>query len=59
MFNPPLKKTKSLKEDQYEYDEANKLGQGSFARVYRGVIKKNNRVVAIRFLPLTLIKQYG
>ena len=54
-----LTKTKSLKEGAYEYDENNKLGEGSFAKVYKGVITKNKRVVAIRLLPLTLIDQYG
>jgi serine/threonine protein kinase len=50
---------KSLKDGAYEYDEKNKLGEGSFAKVYKGIITKNKRVVAIRLLPLKLIDQYG
>lgn len=50
---------KSLKDGAYEYSEKDLLGEGSFASVYRGVITKNGRVVAVRLLPLKLIKQYG
>ena len=50
---------KTLKNGEYEYRESDFLGEGSFAKVYKGVIVKNQRVVAIRLLPLKLIKQYG
>jgi hypothetical protein len=50
---------KTLKNGEYEYREGDFLGEGSFAKVYKGVIVKNQRVVAIRLLPLKLIKQYG
>lgn len=54
-----MDRVKSLKNGEYEYSEKDKLGEGSFAHVYKGIITKNNRVVAVRLLPLTLIKQYG
>ena len=54
-----MDRVKSLKNGEYEYCEKDKLGEGSFAHVYKGVITKNNRVVAVRLLPLTLVKQYG
>jgi hypothetical protein len=50
---------KSLKNGAYEYSESDFLGEGSFAKVYKGIITKNNRVIAVRILPLKLIKQYG
>lgn len=50
---------KNLKNGEYEYSESDFLGEGSFAKVYRGTIVKNGRVVAVRLLPLKLIKQYG
>jgi serine/threonine protein kinase len=50
---------KTLKNGEYEYSESDFLGEGSFAKVYRGVIVKSKRVVAVRLLPLKLIKQYG
>lgn len=50
---------KSLKDGAYQYREADFLGEGSFAKVYKGVIVKNQRVVAVRLLSLKLIKQYG
>lgn len=50
---------KTLKNGEYEYRETDFLGEGSFAKVYRGVIAKSQRVVAVRLLPLKLIKQYG
>lgn len=52
-------KIKTLKDGEYEYDESDLLGEGSFAIVYKGIITKNNRVIAVRLLPLNLIKQYG
>jgi serine/threonine protein kinase len=52
-------KVKSLKDGAYEYSESDKLGEGSFAKVYKGIITKNKRIVAIRLLPLTLIDEYG
>lgn len=54
-----FEKIKSLKNGAYEYDQRNKLGEGSFAKVYKGIITKDKRVVAIRLLPLKLIDQYG
>ena len=51
--------TKCLKNGAYEYNEKDFLGEGSFAKVYKGIITKNNRVIAVRILPLKLIKQYG
>lgn len=50
---------KTLKNGEYEYRESDFLGEGSFAKVYKGVIVKSQRVVAVRLLPLKLIKQYG
>ncbi len=50
---------KTLKNGEYEYSETDFLGEGSFAKVYKGVIVKSQRVVAVRLLPLKLIKQYG
>ena len=50
---------KSLKDGQYEYRESDFLGEGSFAKVYRGVIVKTQRVIAVRLLSLKLIKQFG
>jgi serine/threonine protein kinase len=50
---------KSLKNGGYEYNEHDKLGEGSFAVVYKGVITKNRRIVAIKLLPLKLIDEYG
>lgn len=50
---------KTLKNGEYEYRETDFLGEGSFAKVYKGVIVKSQRVVAVRLLPLKLIKQYG
>jgi serine/threonine protein kinase len=50
---------KTLKNGEYEYRESDFLGEGSFAKVYRGLIVKSQRVVAVRLLPLKLIKQYG
>ena len=50
---------KTLKNGEYEYKETDFLGEGSFAKVYRGLIVKTERVVAVRLLPLKLIKQYG
>jgi serine/threonine protein kinase len=50
---------KSLKDGEYEYRETDFLGEGSFAKVYRGVIVKTQRVIAVRLLSLKLIKQYG
>ena len=52
-------RVKSLKNGEYEYREKEKLGEGSFAHVYKGIITKNKRVIAVRLLPLTLVKQYG
>lgn len=54
-----MQKIKSLKDGAYEYSENDLLGEGSFASVYKGIITKNNRLVAVRLLPLDLIKQYG
>ena len=54
-----MPKIKTLKDGAYEYDEKDLLGEGSFAIVYKGIITKNNRVVAVRLLPLNLVKQYG
>lgn len=54
-----MDKTKILKDGAYEYNVKDLLGEGSFAKVYKGIITKNNRVVAVRLLPLDLIKQYG
>ena len=54
-----MSKIKTLKDGEYEYNEKDLLGQGSFAFVYKGIITENNRVVAVRLLPLNLIKQYG
>jgi serine/threonine protein kinase len=51
--------TKSLKNGEYDYNETDFLGEGSFAKVYRGIIVKTKRVIAVRMLPLKLIKQYG
>ncbi len=51
--------TKSVKNGEYEYKESDFLGEGSFAKVYRGIIVKTQRVIAVRLLPLKLIKQYG
>jgi serine/threonine protein kinase len=51
--------TKSLKNGEYDYKETEFLGEGSFAKVYRGIIVKTQRVIAVRMLPLKLIKQYG
>ena len=50
---------KTLKNGEYEYRETDFLGEGSFAKVYKGVIVKSQRVVAVRLLSLKLIKQYG
>ena len=50
---------KALKDGEYAYSEQDFLGEGSFAKVYRGTITKNKRVVAVRLLSLKLIKQYG
>ena len=50
---------KSLKNGEYEYRETDFLGEGSFAKVYRGVIVKTQRVIAVRLLSLKLIKQFG
>jgi serine/threonine protein kinase len=51
--------TKVLKNGEYIYDEKDFLGEGSFAKVYKGVITKSKRVIAVRLLPLNLIKKYG
>lgn len=50
---------KSLKNGEYEYRETDFLGEGSFAKVYKGIIVKSQRVVAVRLLSLKLIKQFG
>lgn len=50
---------KSLKNGEYEYRESDFLGEGSFAKVYRGIIVKTQRVIAVRLLSLKLIKQFG
>lgn len=50
---------KTLKDGQYEYCESDFLGEGSFAKVFKGIIVKTQRVIAVRILPLKLIKQYG
>ena len=50
---------KSLKDGEYTYSENDFLGEGSFAKVFKGRIEKNNRVIAVRLLSLKLIKQYG
>jgi serine/threonine protein kinase len=50
---------KSLKNGEYTYSESDFLGEGSFAKVYKGLIVKTSRVIAVRLLPLKLIKQYG
>lgn len=50
---------KSLKNGEYHYSEADFLGEGSFAKVYKGTIAKNHRVIAVRLLSLSLIKQFG
>ena len=50
---------KALKDGEYVYSEQDFLGEGSFAKVYKGSITKNKRVVAVRLLSLKLIKQYG
>lgn len=50
---------RTLKNGEYEYRESDFLGEGSFAKVYKGVIVKSQRVVAVRLLSLKLIKQYG
>lgn len=50
---------KSLKDGAYQYRETDFLGEGSFAKVYKGVIVKTQRVIAVRLLSLKLIKQFG
>jgi serine/threonine protein kinase len=50
---------KSLKDGAYQYREIDFLGEGSFAKVYKGVIVKTQRVIAVRLLSLKLIKQFG
>lgn len=50
---------KSLKDGAYQYKESDFLGEGSFAKVYKGVIVKTQRVIAVRLLSLKLIKQFG
>ena len=50
---------KSLKNGEYEYNEKDFLGEGSFAKVYKRIIVKSQRVIAVRILSLNLIKQYG
>lgn len=50
---------KSLKNGEYEYKESDFLGEGSFAKVYKGIIVKTQRVIAVRLLSLKLIKQFG
>ena len=50
---------KALKNGEYEYREKDFLGEGSFAKVYKGIIVKTKRVIAVRLLSLKLIKQFG
>jgi len=50
---------KSLKNGEYEYNESDFVGQGAFAKVYKGIIVKDNKTIAVRILPLNLIKKYG
>lgn len=51
--------TKLLKNGDYEYKEKDFVGEGAFAKVYKGVITKTQKVIAVRILPLNLIKKYG
>lgn len=51
--------TKLLKNGEYEYNEKDFVGEGAFAKVYKGVITKTQKVIAVRILPLNLIKKYG
>jgi serine/threonine protein kinase len=49
-----------LKNGEYSYEkDKGLLGKGSFGSVYKGIITKNNEVVAIKAMSLQLIKQYG
>ena len=51
--------TKVLKNGEYEYREKDFVGEGAFAKVYKGIFTKTDKVIAVRILPLNLIKKYG
>jgi hypothetical protein len=48
--------SKLLKNGEYEYSEKDFIGKGSFAKVYKGIITKTQKVIAVRIMSLGLIK---
>lgn len=49
-----------LKNGDYSYDkEKGFLGKGSFGSVFRGVIVKTGKVIAIKVMSLAMITQIG
>ncbi len=49
-----------LKNGEYSYnEETGRIGKGAFGSVYRGVITKTDKVVAIKIISLSLISKVG
>lgn len=44
---------------KYEYEMANRLGQGAFAEVYKGLNKETGEVVAIKVIKRSILARYG
>ena len=44
---------------KYEYEMVNRLGQGAFAEVYKGLNKETGEVVAIKVIKRSILARYG
>lgn len=49
----------SVQERKYEYNEADKLGKGAFAEVFKGKYINCNEQVAIKVIKKAFLKKYG
>lgn len=50
---------KALKGGEYNFKEADFLGGGTFGKVYRGIKTSTGQVVAVKVIPLNIVKRYG
>lgn len=51
--------TRVLKKGEYEYNETDRLGKGSFGEVYRGRVVQTGEVVAIKIISMKTLAKYG